>query len=158
MSRRLSSAEWTQIQIGFASGIGLRQMARNMGIPAGTVLAKAKRDGWTKQIAEAKAAPVAQSNSIATTPLQSVTLSMLERGQAHVERMAGIAEKVVPHVSKMKPNEILESVHEVEKLDRMARRTFGLGDGTGSNTPLVNVNLLLGELPLSPSRIIEAEG
>jgi len=33
---------------------GLREIARNMGIPAGTVLARSKREGWTQQIAQAK--------------------------------------------------------------------------------------------------------
>jgi hypothetical protein len=31
-------------------GIGLREIARNMGIPEGTVLARAKREGWTRDI------------------------------------------------------------------------------------------------------------
>jgi hypothetical protein len=37
----------------YAAGIGLRELARNMEIPAGTVLARAKREGWTQQIAAA---------------------------------------------------------------------------------------------------------
>jgi len=40
----------------YASGIiGLREIARNMGIPEGTVLARAKREGWTREIQNAKA-------------------------------------------------------------------------------------------------------
>src|SRR6266480_7952679 len=43
---RDSSGLWEQIKTAYASGIGLREIARNMGIPAGTVLARANREGW----------------------------------------------------------------------------------------------------------------
>src|SRR5205823_4241553 len=41
---RDSSGLWEQIKTAYASGIGLREIARNMGIPAGTVLARANRE------------------------------------------------------------------------------------------------------------------
>src|SRR5438132_3837014 len=47
---RISSERWEQIKTAYASGIGLREIARNMGIPAGTILARAKREGWTREI------------------------------------------------------------------------------------------------------------
>jgi DNA invertase Pin-like site-specific DNA recombinase len=53
--RRISSERWEQIKTAYASGIGLREVARNMGIPEGTVLARAKRERWTQQIQTAKA-------------------------------------------------------------------------------------------------------
>jgi DNA-directed RNA polymerase specialized sigma24 family protein len=40
---RISADIWEQIQTAYASGIGLREIARSMGIPEGTVLARAKR-------------------------------------------------------------------------------------------------------------------
>ena len=52
---RIAATTWAEIRTAYASGIGLRQLARNMGIPAGTVLARSKREGWTRQIAKAKA-------------------------------------------------------------------------------------------------------
>jgi hypothetical protein len=52
---RISSECWEQIKTARASGIGLREIARNMGIPEGTVLARAKREGWTRQIESSKA-------------------------------------------------------------------------------------------------------
>ena len=42
--------------------------------------------------------------------MQSVALTMAERGQRHVERMADVAEKVAPHVETMKPGEIFERI------------------------------------------------
>ena len=51
---RISASTWAEIRTAYASGIGLRQLARNMNIPAGTVLARSKREEWTQQIAGAK--------------------------------------------------------------------------------------------------------
>jgi len=50
MRRTISSQTWQQIKTAHASGIGLREIARNMGIPEGTVLARALREGWTRDI------------------------------------------------------------------------------------------------------------
>jgi hypothetical protein len=47
---RISADAWQQVKTAYASGIGLREIARNMNIPEGTVLARAKREGWTRQI------------------------------------------------------------------------------------------------------------
>jgi uncharacterized protein YjcR len=47
---------WQQIKTAYATGsVGLRELARNMGIPAGTILARSKREGWSKQVKDAKA-------------------------------------------------------------------------------------------------------
>jgi hypothetical protein len=52
--KRIPESTWAEIRMARASGIGLREIARNMGIPEGTVLARAKREGWTQQIQFAK--------------------------------------------------------------------------------------------------------
>jgi len=46
----ISSERWEQIKTAYAAGIGLREIARNMNIPEGTVLAHAKRRGWAQQL------------------------------------------------------------------------------------------------------------
>jgi hypothetical protein len=53
--RTIANATWAEIRTAHASGIGLREIARNMGIPAGTILSRAKREGWTREIQNAKA-------------------------------------------------------------------------------------------------------
>jgi hypothetical protein len=53
---------------------------------------------------------------------------MQQRGERHVERMAGISERGVDHIETMDGPEIFSSVDEIEKLDKVARRTFGLKD------------------------------
>ena len=72
---RICSERWEQIKTAYAAGIGLREIARNMNIPEGTVLAHAKRHGWTQQIQVAtQEARVVQSSAI--TPVQSVPQSL----------------------------------------------------------------------------------
>ena len=43
---KISPDIWEQIKTGYAAGINLREIARKMNIPEGTVLAHAKRHGW----------------------------------------------------------------------------------------------------------------
>jgi hypothetical protein len=146
MNTRISPATWEQIKTAYASGIGLREIARNMQIPAGTVLARAKREGWTRQIATAKIAQrpdlareLAKPDAInAITPMQSVAITMQQRADRHVERMAGVTDRVLPHLEEMEPSDVINGIHEIEKFDRMARRNFGLGDGkqTGGSLSL----------------------
>jgi hypothetical protein len=132
---RLSRDTWQQIKAGYAAGIGLREIARKMNVPTGTVLARAKREGWTQQIEAAKhAAALTQSNAI--TPLQSIAAVMEERGQHYRERIAGVSEKVIGHVEAMHPDEILTRSAQFEKIDTIARRTFGLNEAPPSQGSL----------------------
>jgi hypothetical protein len=124
-----------------ASGIGLRELARNMGIPAGTVLARAKREGWTRSVRDAKALgarPAAPVVSVAT----AAAVTMAERGQRHVERVAGIVERTLPAVEAMQPGAILDRIEDIDRLDKVARRTYGLKDNDHSANTVVNIALL----------------
>jgi hypothetical protein len=155
MRRQISAATWEQIKTAFASGIGLREIARNMGIPAGTVLARSKRESWIQQIAQAKlierpelARDLAKSDAInAITPMQSAAITMQQRGQRYTERMAGVSEKVLPHLESMEPAAILDSARNIEQLDRVARRNYGL-----ENQPppggILNLAILTNQAPV----------
>src|SRR5215475_8873254 len=75
MRRKITNETWGQIETGYAAGVGLREIARKMNIPEGTVLAHAKRHGWTQQIQIAtRSVAVMQSDAIA--PVQSVPQSL----------------------------------------------------------------------------------
>jgi len=54
MRSSICAKAWQQIKAGYAAGTGLREIARKMNIPEGTVLAPAKREEWTQQIGAAK--------------------------------------------------------------------------------------------------------
>jgi hypothetical protein len=75
MRRKITHETWEQIKTGYAAGINLREIARKMNIPEGTVLTHAKRRGWTQQIQVAtQELVVTQSDAI--TPVQSVPQSI----------------------------------------------------------------------------------
>jgi hypothetical protein len=57
--------------------------------------------------------------------------------------MAGVSEKVADHLESMEVDEILSRSSQVEKIDTVARRTFGL-DNTASGTGTLNLNVLTG--------------
>ncbi len=40
--------------------------------------------------------------------------------------MAGVTEKVLPHLESMEPAEILDSARNLERFDYVARRNYGL--------------------------------
>jgi hypothetical protein len=63
-----------------------------MNVPEGTVLARAKREGWTQQIKDARAIG-RQSNAI--TPMQSIAAVTQERGDRYRQRMADVSEKLL---------------------------------------------------------------
>jgi hypothetical protein len=73
---RISSERWEQIKVAYVSGIGLREIARKMNIPEGTVLAHAKRHGWTQQI-QVATGQLAVVQSDAIMPMQSVPQSLV---------------------------------------------------------------------------------
>ena len=119
-----------------------------MGIPTGTVLARAKREGWTREIESAKALAKREETPPALTPVEAVAMSMQQRGERHVERMASVSERGVDHIEKMDGSEILNSVDEIEKLDKVARRTFRLDDSlSGFSLNVLN----LGEIQIGTS-------
>ena len=57
--------------------------------------------------------------------------------------MAGVTEKVLPHLEAMPPDSILHRVDQVEKLDRIARRNYGL-DSNQAHPGILNVAVLAG--------------
>src|SRR5260370_5725013 len=139
---RISAEVWEQVKTAYATGsIGLREIARNMGIPEGTVLAGAKREGGTREIQNAKARVKREDSALAVTPVEAVAATLAERGQRHLKRMAGVSERGVDHIETMDGPEILNSVDEIEKLDKVARRTFGLNDNPYSGFTLNTLNI-----------------
>ena len=142
---RVSPGLWEQIKTAYASGIGLREIARNMNIPEGTVLARAKREGWSRHVNNAKALAKREEAAKAITPFEAASASMQQRGERHLGRMANIVEKTMPHVEAMEPGAILDRVDDVEKLDKVARRTFGISDdGSHGENIAVNIAILGG--------------
>ena len=124
MRRTISPETWQQARTAHASGIGLRELARNMGIPEATVLARAKREVWTQQIQQAKTLATRPADSPIVAPAEAAAVTMRERAQRHVVRIAGITERVLPHRESMEPAHILAQARNLERLDYTARRNY----------------------------------
>jgi hypothetical protein len=135
-SKKITEEVWKQVEVAIASGIGAREVARNMGIPEGTVLAHVKRKAITRQIQVAKAAAQAKRGPKDITPLESVAISIQKRAERHVERMAGVSERGLDALEAMEPNEIVENAREIELHDRWSRRNYGLDDQPPQNGPI----------------------
>jgi hypothetical protein len=102
---RVSAGVWQQVKTAYASGIGLREIARNMDIPEGTVLARAKREGWSKQISDARSLAKREDTAPALTPIEAVAVTLSERKdktKLHLSRYAVEAsEKAANHRQKL---------------------------------------------------------
>lgn len=126
MRRKIINETWEQIRTAYAAGINLREIARKMNVPERTVRAHAKRKGRTRPIESAKAIVRRDDAPLAVSPVEALAMSMQQSGERHVERMAGVSERGVDHIETMGGLEILNSVDQIEKLDKVAGRTFGL--------------------------------
>src|SRR5215831_7362479 len=82
MRRRITNDIWAQVKTAFASGIGLREIARKMGISPGTILSRAKREGWSQQIQSAKALVKREDTTSAIAPFQAAAATLGDLGEA----------------------------------------------------------------------------
>src|SRR6516225_3933750 len=67
MRRKIANETWEQIKTAYVAGINLREIARKMNIPEGTVLAHAKRHGWSQPpeaLPHGSAGPATQTGPI----------------------------------------------------------------------------------------------
>ena len=62
------------------------------------------------------------------SPVEAVAMSMRQRGERHIDRMASVSERAVDHIETMGGSGILRSIDQIEKLDKVARRTFQFDD------------------------------
>ena len=112
-----------------------------MGIPAGTVLARAKREDWSSQLRQARAIVAAPAGAPAIDVSRAAAATMAERGQRHLERVAGVVEKTLPYIEGLGPEAILGRVEDIDRLDRIARRTYGLDDASSTISVAIGLRL-----------------
>jgi hypothetical protein len=147
MRRKITNETWEQIKTGYAAGVGLREIARKIGIPEGTVLAHAKRHGWTQQIQVAtRELSVMQSDAI-TVPqsLAAILVERRDRTKLGLSKFAAeAAEQAAAHRDKLS---IASKVRDVSQV----HSTLWPHEQTANN--ILNVALLTGAY--RPRRIIE---
>jgi hypothetical protein len=151
MRRKIIDETWEQIKTAYAAGIGLREIARKMNISEGTVLAHAKRHGWTQQIQVAT-----QRQSDAITPVQSVPQSLAailsqRKNRARLglsQYAAEAAEQAAEHRDKL---EIARKVKDVAAVHST------LWPEENQREPILNLAVLTGQIQLEDApRLIKA--
>jgi hypothetical protein len=155
---RISSECWEQIKTAYAAGIGLREIARKMNIPEGTVLAHAKRHGWTQQI-QVATGQLAVVQSDAITPVQSVPQSLAailaerkDRTRLGLSKYAAeAAEQAAEHQDK------LAITHKAKDLSDIHSKLYPQDQ---NKEEILNLNLLIGGFRPEPVRnaLPEPEG
>jgi hypothetical protein len=111
-----------------------------MGISEDTVLSRAKREGWTQQIRNAKTLAPRQRKASAVAEAAAVT--MKERGERHIAGMAGTVDKIMETVQGLDGAELLQLIERLEKFDKVARRTYGLSENGTDQEPCVRLALV----------------
>ncbi len=138
MSKRLTPTHWAELRTAYAGGAGLRELARSMGIPPGTILSRARREQWKGHIQAAKALTVLPPERTPDkTTLQAVVASKQPTGERHVERMSATVERIMESIERLDGKDLLVLSTLLEKYDRLARRSFGLD--TDNPTQTINV-------------------
>ena len=149
MRQRIPRDTWEQIKTGYAAGIGLREIARKMNIPGGTVLAHAKRHGWTQQI-QVATRELGDMQSDAITPVQSVPQSLAailserkDRTRLGLSKFtAEAAEQAAEHRDKLGIAGKVKDVASVHKT---------LWPEENQREPILNLAILTGQIQLRDS-------
>ena len=134
---RISSERWEQIKTAYVSGIGLREIARKMNIPEGTVLAHAQRHGWTQQI---QVATHQQSVPQSLTAILSERKCRTKLGLS--KYTAEAAEQAAEHPDKLG---IVGKVKDVADVHRT------LWPEENRREPILNLAILTGQIQLRDS-------
>ena len=140
MHPRLPATDWNQLRAAYTAGAGLRALARNSGIAEGTILSRAKREGWTQLKREALDLMHGPKENEKRDITQSIAIETAERGKRHVERMAGLCDALGEHAASLTPASLFDQVSKLNVFDLVARRSYGLESGTSGQT----VNILVG--------------
>ena len=154
----ITAGTWAELRAAYLAGAGLRSLARRAGIPEGTVLAHASREGWSASKREAmrKAGILAdrrqsQSKAIA----DAVADDHAERAKLHVQRMGGLIERLGQHAEELAVAELWESTPKLDAFDRLARRNYGLD--SQAQGQVVNI-LCGGGVDFIPASLASFEG
>ena len=128
-----------QIETAYASGIALREIARSMGIPPGTILSRAKREGWTQQIQSAKALVKREETIPAVAPFQAVAATLGELGEASRIAAARVHNRVLTYAEILPAEELIKpsTSHAVKNHVQSA----GLVHGWAEQQPHTQVNV-----------------
>jgi hypothetical protein len=160
MRQKITNETWEQIFTAYASGVGLREIARRMNILEVTVLQHAKRHRWTQQI------KAATSSSNVIAPLSSGVIAPVQSVQSVPQTVAAIlAEheretklslaRSARRMAKDAEQATLREAPYVHKAAQVASITHSWGEKEKNPNAILNVAILTGAE--KPEKIIKAE-
>jgi hypothetical protein len=139
--KRLPESTWAEIRTAYASGIGLREIARNMGISPNSVLSRATREGWTKQVKAAMALGGVQDTTLAVPVADAVAATLGEHSKRTRAGLARAYTRAAEHASELDGGEILERAARLKDITQGAGMIHGWSGAGGSATIQVGVVL-----------------
>lgn len=152
-----SAETWVELRTAYAAGASLRAMAGKFGMPAGTVLARAKREGWTQELERAKA--IAPQQSRAITPLGTATLSALaDLGRKSRLALGKGLHKAAAHVANLNGEAIVAQADKVSSLAKASTTVFAWEQS--GQTPVLRLELIarsVGRLAAEELPTLDAE-
>src|SRR4051812_22214907 len=108
MRRTITKEIWEQVKTAFASGIGLREIARSMGISPGTILSRAKREHWTQQIESANALVKREETTPTLAPFEAAAATIGQLGEATRIAAARVHHRVLTYAEILPPEELIK--------------------------------------------------
>ena len=142
----------------YATGTPLSKIAEATGIKLGTLCAESARKGWTQDRQK-----VQELVTERAAEAQEIVLTMKEKAEQWPSRVAEIANKGLKVLELEQPatlNEVNKLVGVLDKVDRVARRSYGLDeDANKASNTIVNLGFLTGfaDDPLPPEKVVISE-
>ena len=119
MSRAISKSTWDQIKIARAAGASYGELAEKTGIPKGTILAHAHRNGWTKDIALAR--PKADNAPDVAGALAQI---LHERGQQTRMHLSEFLVKAAKRLAERGEDVSIDSIDAVKAFEQIRASLF----------------------------------
>jgi hypothetical protein len=121
MPRAISKATWDQIKIARASGVTYDELAKRTGIPKGTILAHAHRNGWTKDIALAR--PKGEGAPTSPNVTDAITAILHDRGRETKMKMSEFLLKAARQLAE-RDDIVVDSLEGAKILEALRSSLF----------------------------------
>ena len=118
----ISKTTWDQIKIARASGASYGQLAERTGIPKGTILAHAHRNGWTKDVALAR--PKGEGARAAPDVTDAITAILHERGQETRMHLSEFLVKAAKRLAERGEDVSIDTIEAVKAFEQIRASLF----------------------------------
>ena len=118
MPRAIAKATWDQIKIARAAGASYGEIAERTGIPKGTILAHAHRNGWTADLALAR--PKGDGPNLT----DAIVAILHERGQQTRMHLSEFLVKIAKRLAERGEDVSIDSIEAVKAFEQIRASLF----------------------------------